>query len=217
MATELEPIIVPPAMRVGEPAWAIATLFPLQGKWSEEDYLGLETDHYIELADGCIEVLPMPSVVHQVIAAWLFEQLLVWSKNSEGVDALFSPLSLRLFSGTIREPDILLVPTPKEPPQSQYVDTALLVMEVVSAGSESHKRDYVTKQFEYAKAGIPEYWIIDPFEKTVTVLKLSDGEYVLHGRFESQQTANSATLNGFSVSCPPMWAKAKKYVPSQER
>src|SRR5215216_1554045 len=58
-----------------EPVWKIATLFPAQGAWSEEDYLELETNHLIEYSHGYIEVLPMPTELHQDIVLMLYELL----------------------------------------------------------------------------------------------------------------------------------------------
>ena len=45
-----------------------------------------------------------------------------------------------------------------------------LVIEVVSPKNRRH--DLETKRDEYARAGIPEYWIVDPEEETITVFVL---------------------------------------------
>src|SRR4051794_2166696 len=51
----------------GDPTWEIALLFPEQGDWSEADYFGLKTKRLVELDDGFLEVLPMPTLLHQTI------------------------------------------------------------------------------------------------------------------------------------------------------
>lgn len=53
----------------------------------------------------------------------------------------------------------------------------LLVVEVVSPGELQRDRDYIAKRSQYQDIGIPEYWIVDPQEKTVTVLELVDAAY----------------------------------------
>ncbi|MEO0491197.1 MAG: Uma2 family endonuclease [Cyanobacteria bacterium J06659_2] len=53
----------------------------------------------------------------------------------------------------------------------------LLVVEVVSPGAESHRRDYFDKRNQYEWRGIPEYWIVDPQEGCVTVLAMVEGAY----------------------------------------
>jgi hypothetical protein len=39
-------------------------LFPEQGQWTEGAYLALNTRRMIELSDGCLEVLPVPTIFH---------------------------------------------------------------------------------------------------------------------------------------------------------
>ena len=53
----------------------------------------------------------------------------------------------------------------------------MLVVEVVSPGAEQIERDYTDKAIEYQNTGIPEYWIVDPIRKKITVLVLKDGSY----------------------------------------
>ena len=60
----------PPLSEPGDPAWAVALLFPPQGQWTEDAYLALEQRNrrLVELSEGRIEVLPRPNPVHQRIA-----------------------------------------------------------------------------------------------------------------------------------------------------
>ena len=64
-----------PPSEPGAPSWPVALLYPLQGQWSEEEYLTLQnrTTLLVELSDGQIEVLPMPNPLHQRIARYLFK------------------------------------------------------------------------------------------------------------------------------------------------
>src|SRR5262245_42892926 len=51
-----------------------------------------------------------------------------------------------------------------------------LAVEIVS--SESGERDYKKKRRQYQRAGVREYWIVDPLKKRMTLLRLSrDGNY----------------------------------------
>ena len=51
-----------------EPAWDLVSLYPPQGDWTDQDYLSfvdkLDTHRLIELVDGRIEVLPVPTEAH---------------------------------------------------------------------------------------------------------------------------------------------------------
>jgi len=183
----------------GTPTWEIAHLFPQQGDWSEGEYLALETNRLIEFKDGCLEFLPMPSLWHQIILRSLFLQLHTWvTARNQGV-VLFAPLRVRLRPNLIREPDIVYLKPHRIRDLKTPPTGADLMMEVISPGKESRERDEREKRDEYAAAGIPEYWIVDPELERITVLVLTDAEYRVHGEFDKGTFAQSATLEGFRV------------------
>ncbi len=192
---------------VAEPAWEIARLFPYQGEWSEEDYLELNTNHLVELTDGHIEVLPMPTPRHQRIVFLL--QRLLWmfvTKHNLG-EVLAAPLRVRLGVRKFREPDVVFIFAAKLDQQGErYWENVDLVMEVVSP--DDPKRDYAEKRIDYAQAGIAEYWIIDPTRQLITVLRLQAEEYVVIGEFTPGMQANSVLLAGFGVDVTEVFALA---------
>ncbi|QYO62480.1 Uma2 family endonuclease [Leptolyngbya sp. 7M] len=59
----------------------------------------------------------------------------------------------------------------------------LLVVEVVSPGELQYERDYIAKRAQYQDRGIPEYWLVDPQQHTVTVLELQNSTYIEVGSF----------------------------------
>lgn len=116
-----------------------------------------------------------------------------------GGKVLFAPLRVRVRSGKFREPDLLLVLDANDPRrQNEYWLGADLVMEIVNP--DKLERDTEEKLIDYAEAGIPEYWIINPLEDTITVLVLQDGVYVEHGVFARGDRATSKLLAGFHLS-----------------
>lgn len=173
-----------------EPAWDVALLFPEQGNWSVEEYLRLETNRLVEFSHGRIEVLPMPSDRHQSIVAYLFGILLVYAQKTGG-KVLFAPFRLQLWPGKLREPDLVFLTSANDSRREDPFWTgADLVVEVISP--DDPRRDTVTKRFEYARASIPEYWIVDPRDETIAVLRLAGDAYAEHGRFGRGETATSA-------------------------
>ncbi len=178
----------------------VADLSALQRFWTQEQYLTL-TNHchrLIEFTDGCIEVLPMPTQRHQAISRFLFLALVSVVRNGGG-DVYYAPLRLRIRDGKFREPDLLLVRDASDPRcRDEYWLGADLVMEVVSP--DDPDRDRVVKRSDYAEANIPEYWIVNPIDETVTVLVLVDGDYREHGVFRSGARADSPNLPDFSIS-----------------
>ena len=172
---------------------------PRQGAWNDEGYLWL-TDYsrrLIEFTDGFIEELPMPTSTHQAILAFLYELFRDYLRPRGGV-AMFSALRMRIRDGKFREPDILLLRHRSDPRyQDRYWLGADLVVEVVSP--DDPQRDLVEKRADYAEGGIPEYWIVDPRDDTITVLILKDDAYVEHGVFHRGTTATSPLLEGFTA------------------
>lgn len=75
-----------------------------------------------------------------------------------------------------------------------------MVVEIVSPGEVARERDLVEKPRDYAAAGIAEYWIVDPDERTIQVLALDGDAYRLHGLFKDGETATSVLLAGFAVA-----------------
>ena len=182
-----------------EPTWEIAQLFPAQGHWSAEEYLALDTNHLIEYSHGQLEVLPMPTQSHQLLVIALFELLRNFVRTRQLGTVLLAPMRVQLWQGKFREPDILFMCTEHDDRRSdQFWQGADLVMEVVSP--DDPRRDRVTKRREYAQTGIPEYWIVDPAQRSITVLTFDGQTYALHGEFEEGADATSVLLDGFNVS-----------------
>jgi Uma2 family endonuclease len=182
-------------------AWEVATLLPAQGEWGENEYLWIanHTNKMVELSDGSVEVLPMPSPKHQKIVLFLYRLLFSFVEARSLGSVLVAPLSVRLWPGKFREPDLaFILAEHAEWEQEDCWDGADLVVEVVSPSKRDH--DLVTKRQEYAQAGIPEYWIVNAEAGMITVLWLEHEAYVEHGMFRRGEMAVSALLKGFEIS-----------------
>jgi Uma2 family endonuclease len=191
----------------GEPTWEIAYLFPTQGSWTEQEYLDLETNHLVEYSEGFLEVLPMPTHLHQTIVGLLYRLLFAYvSTYAPGGFVSFSPLPVRLRSGKFREPDVLYMKAEHASRIHEYWEGADLAMEVVSPDPRDRQRDLETKKQEYAAARITEYWIVDPQEQRITVLTLDGQTYRVHGEFSGRTDATSVLLPGFAVAVDTVFA-----------
>ncbi len=188
---------VPP---LGTPAWRIALLYPAQGSWSETDYFGLAGGPLVEFDNGHIEVLDMPTKEHQRIVQFIFVMIREFLRGKRIGEVFIAPLPMRLWDGKFREPDVLFIKHGRPDYQDSYPEAADLVVEVISPGSDNRRRDFETKRHEYAKAKIAEYWIIDPENAVVIVLKLSGEVYEVIGEFGRGQKATSIELPGFEIS-----------------
>ena len=148
----------------------------MQAEWSEDDYLKLtaHTRRLLEFRDGHIEVVPMPTDEHQRIVLFLYRTVYAFLRTRTDGIVLVAPLRLRLRTGRYREPDLLVLLSAKDKRRgNQFWTGADLVLEVVSP--DDPQRDLVEKRQEYAAAGIPEYWIVDPAAERISVLGLKVG------------------------------------------
>jgi Uma2 family endonuclease len=182
---------------------------PPQGAWTENAYLSLNTNRLVELSNGYLELLPKPTMLHQFIVKHLFDLLDAFVIAHAPGETLFAPLPVRLWPGKMREPDIMYFQPKRLHNLKQPPNGADLVMEVVIGRPDDRKRDHVIKRKEYAKAGIAEYWIVDPDERKITVLNLGKKTYRVHGVFGPGSTATSVLLPGFAVNVTATFASGE--------
>jgi len=193
------------------PTWEVAFLFPPQGSWTEQDFLNLDAVHeaypLVELSRGRLEVLPMPTETHQLIMLFLVRLLEAFTAIHAPGIVLCAGMRIRLKNGRFRAPDVLYMKAENaQRRHEQFWDGADLVMEVVSPDPKDHRRDWKAKAREYARARIPEYWIIDPQERKVRVLVLRGTSYQVHGDFGPGMQATSVVLQGFGVAVDALLA-----------
>lgn len=196
-------------------AWELATLHPPQGRWTVEQYLELTdgTNRLIELVDGRLEFLAMPTLSHQLILKFLLQCLEDFINRTKAGLAIPAGLRVETIDDSFREPDLVftLSSSRKTKVAERYFHGADLVMEIVSPDSKSRTRDYEEKVLDYAAAGIPEYWIVDPQEQKITVLTLAEGAdaYSEYGVFKPGDSATSKLLDGFAVEVQAAFDAAK--------
>ena len=180
----------------------IAGVLPYQGEWGDTNYLTLLrlcNNRLVELAEGHIAILPHPTCTHQGILGNLTccEEC---GLRHYGKGLIVAPFAVRLAERTFRMPDIsLLFRNYEERQHEWYRDSAELVVEIVNP--DDPDLDWITKKSEYAAAGIPEYWIADPRDNTLTIFTLDAGatEYRQAGRWGVGETAASMLLERISV------------------
>lgn len=178
----------------------ILDLFPRQGKWTEEDYFRLpETNRIVELSRGRLIITPSPTTEHQRISSSLHFLIGSYIRAKKLGEVCYSPLDVRLWQGTIRQPDIVFMSNEhKDRITKRYWGVPDLAMEILSESTE--KEDRIDKFYEYEKAGISEYWIVDPYRQVIEVFILEKGAYVLFGKWGTGEVAYSKTLAGFQAS-----------------
>lgn len=167
--------------------------------WTEKDYLDY-SDRFprlVELSDGKLVVLEMPSPRHQRIVQNIFKQLDLWAAQNGG-EAFVAPMPVRLWPGKFREPDVMLYTAARRdrifdafggPPD--------LVVEVQSPGTA--RLDATEKLREYAQAGITEYWRVDPERRQIEQNVLVGESYTVHATAGPGERVEAVAAAGLGV------------------
>ena len=178
-----------------------------------EDYLAYAdgTDAVYELTNGELIAMPPESDENLYRALKLYEALKAHIDmrqiRLQGV-ALAMPGQPKN-----RYPDLTVL-RPEHPDQMRSLGQAaikldmeppLLVVEVVSPGTENNRRDYVEKRNQYEWRGIPEYWILDPIKQQVSVLALTDSGYE-ESVFVGDGVVQSPTFSTWTLTAATMLA-----------
>jgi Uma2 family endonuclease len=132
-------------------------LFETQRIYSEKEYFALEDNRRMEFSDGLIKFLPVLTIPHQRITAFLFNALEAFAMARSLGEVFFIGVRMRLWPGKYREPDVMFMSAEHaDRITDEYWHGADLVMEVVSSSNDDRRRDLKQKREEYAQAGIPE-------------------------------------------------------------
>lgn len=163
-----------------------------------------------ELARGVIEVTDIPGRRHALIVGAIDVQLAEYRvRHKELVKFIGGGSEAKTELPTMeseRHPDrsIYLTPMPQdEYPWDKWVPN--IVIEVVSEGAEARKRDYETKREEYLAAGVLEYWIVDPQERTMLALTRHGDTWREH-KLAAGGAWKSPLLPGFELQLEPVFA-----------
>lgn len=131
-----------------------------------------------EILDGDHFMNPAPSTNHQTVSKRLQYQL--YSRvELAGLGLVFSaPTDVQLADHDIVQPDLVVLTNSSSAKvtSSRIVGPPELVIEILSPATADI--DLGLKRRIYERAGVAEYWIIDPFEQSVTVLVGRDSGYV---------------------------------------
>lgn len=175
--------------------------------WGEDLYLDLANrgNIYVELDDGRIVFPMMPTVTHQTVVLNLASALRAYARSLPAPGrVLIAPAPIRLWPLKIREPDVAFYKAEHLDRVGQQVSGVPdFVAEVLSPSSLV--LDTGQKMIEYALAGIPEYWVIDPDHRTVAIYVLEGTAYRLTGVYGAGQRVSAQTLSGFSLEVDELW------------
>ena len=159
-------------------------------RYTYADYLTWLDDKRRELWEGIVKLMsPAPSKTHQIVSGRIYGEFYIYLKQTEHQCQVFhAPFDVRFPKegstdpkdiDTVVQPDIVVVCDPKKLDERGCIGAPDLIIEIVSPTNP--ERDIKHKHRLYEKFGVPEYWIVFPFEKAISVFILQDGKYQLDG------------------------------------
>jgi len=175
---------------------------------SWDDYMQrYAADHY-EWRDGKVFKMSPVHEKHDILSRYLSNLIEAYLTLNPIGKIREEPFVMRLNLGkekkAAREPDIqVILGDNLDNLTDTYMDgPADICMEIISP--ESVDRDYSTKFDEYQKAGVPEYWIIDPLNTKTTFYRLDE-----QGKYQQQALVNDAyttpKLPKLTLHVPTLW------------
>ncbi len=167
-------------------------------KYTYADYLTWPEDERWEIIDGVPYLQATPTPIHQEILTELVRQIANYltHKPCKVYPAPFCvrlPLDHEKTENDIKnivEPDITIVCDKSKIDEKGCNGAPDLIIEIISPSSI--KKDRIVKFNKYEKAGVKEYWIIEPEEKIVSVFVLQNNQ--TYGRPKLYTDDNKITV-----------------------
>lgn len=167
------------------------------------DYLKWDGDERFELINGNVVMMAGPSSVHQDISMEISRQLANFLVEKP-CKVYAAPFDVRLFEkegdrpedvDTVVQPDILVVCDKNKLDDRGVKGAPDFIVEILSPST--HRHDCLVKLNLYMRAGVPEYWIVDPEGKTVQICLLNDdGTYRVLKSYGQNENVKVNVLDG---------------------
>ncbi|MDR2364073.1 MAG: Uma2 family endonuclease [Spirochaetaceae bacterium] len=152
-----------------------------QDYYTYVDYLSGDGEERYEIIDGEAYMMAPPSRLHQDISMALSTRIYNFLKGKP-CKVYAAPFAVRLNplpdkrDDTVVEPDLVVVCDPSKLDDRGCNGTPDLIIEILSPSTARYDR--IIKFQKYREAGVREYWIVDPEEKSLLVYVLKNNEYM---------------------------------------
>lgn len=185
-----------------------------KARYTFADVLSWDEDERIEIINGEAFMMATPSSRHQEISFELGRQLGNYLEGKQ-CKVYPAPFGVRLFEqdgdgpenvGTVVEPDISVVCDRKKIDKRGCKGAPDLIIEVLSPSTQRH--DQLVKLNLYQQAGVSEYWIVDPENKTIHVFLPDDnGFFRIHEVYGQHDVAKVNVLDGCFIELSKVFSE----------
>lgn len=173
-----------------------------------EAWATLDEDEPGEFVDGQIEEEEVARNQHETVVSWVFGTLRTWAKPRGG-RVFGSEHKLGVSADRGRKPDVsMYAPGARLLAHAAISHTPpAVVVEVASPTPRDVHRDRVEKLREYAKFGVPFYWLVDPQTRMFEILELgADGRYTI-ALSACAGTVAAPGCEGLTLDLEDLWAE----------
>ena len=170
------------------------------------DYQRWPEEARYELIDGeAFLMAPAPLIEHQIIAGEIFRQL-ANALDGQACTPFVAPVDVRLPRAdeadeaidTVVQPDVLVVCDPAKIDRRGVRGAPDWLLEVLSPSTAAH--DQIAKRRTYERAGVREYWLVHPSDRTLTVYVLENGQYGRPDIYELKDETPIGVLPGVAIA-----------------
>ena len=182
----------------------MAIVIDSKTKLTYEDYALLPDDGKIhEIIDGDHYMTPAPATYHQTLSRRIQFQLYRQIEEKDLGFVFDAPTDVQLSDIDIVQPDLLVIHASRKSIISpkKIIGAPDLVIEILSESTS--KKDRLLKLDLYQKAGVPEYWLVDPEGRQVAVHRLQEGRYRSAGEFHDE--IGYSAIEGVRVDLSRVW------------
>ncbi|MGE3799544.1 MAG: Uma2 family endonuclease [Candidatus Kapaibacterium sp.] len=178
----------------------VAQLLHKRQNFTYADYAQIDDDLRRELIHGELLMAPAPGTFHQSLATKLTMRI-AWHVEKKNLGVVFAaPTDVILSQENTVQPDILFISKDRKDVIQPHaiVGSPDLIVEIISPGSI--ERDRYVKRDLYEQAGVREYWMVDPANRSVEVLVIEEGEYRLASFASQGERVVSTVVEGLKIS-----------------
>ncbi len=149
---------------------------------------------------------PSPTPHHQRIAGEIYWQIKAHLKEVGGGDVFISPIDVYLSETNTYQPDVIFISEERRSiiGAVKIEGAPDLVVEVLSPSNAHY--DLGKKQARYEQYGVREYWIVDPAERTLRILRLQDGQFKAARELRERGLIESTVLPELAVDIADIFA-----------
>lgn len=188
---------------------AIPTAFPageiVAVDVSAEEYMEKYAADFHEWVKGVVIKVSASSLPHANLLLYLGHLFDAYFELNPIGKVILQPFVMELEAvDAKREPDVLIIlhANPGKLTKTRMQGAADICIEIVSP--ESVARDYGDKFVEYEKAGVREYWIIDPTRTSCRFHRLDNEVYQTYNP-DSEGYYETPLLPRFKLHVPTLW------------